>query len=251
MDDNKEGTPKGNWAIYPAGVWALIFVLGALVFFIYFGIDRGPVDRQKESLASEEPADQPLAHGFIEGELIQLNPYGWGNGTTAEFCGNARYSFESEPGWEQPMPCNPHVQIHIDTDVLIVIGPPQHFDSARSENGWWWPVRGVRSGIYTQAVEGWVPDDRDWVLLDGDIGPRPTPIVSLGETALTSYNFLVRKSPAGATKPLPDGNPDWIEGNQPVTLLENPVIGDDGHYWCNVEGWGTNGWIPCELQLTE
>lgn len=222
--------------------WIYTFLLGffsAVVVLLYLLKDNEAPTAFVDDGVIVESTPLQVRHDFRVGDLVKA--YG-----STRFCPD-----EPQPEGSQQVPCAfPSFNL-VDGDIVEIIGEPVLYKATVLGNGWWWPVRGVQSGIYTEGESGWIPDETSMFELDRPLPARPTPVVGSGDTALTAYNFLLHESPGGPTIPLPDGHSDWIEGGKEATLLEEPVQIDPPHgrYWCHVSGWGTKGWVSCEFQL--
>ena len=194
-----------------------------------------------------------IAYGnFPEGSILEL-------GTDINYC--AEFGKTSNPTY----PCNfdsawkgtvQQLQL-FRGDVVQIIGPPAAFvddyvgrfrdQKQQNQKKWFWPVKVVQAGIYTEGSIGWVPDSGGYITYLNKLEAlptRPLPDVVPGQIIKTRYMFAIRDEPAGTG--LDDIN--RVVWGYRARLLEVPLLANDGHFWCRVKADRSEGWIPCEFE---
>lgn len=226
-------------------------VAAVLVFVFFFRADNETKNLSKDNtsvtIETSTPGVPFLTHGFKTGDYVHIGKNMW---VCSPHEANA---LNTERCWEQE-------QLKSD-DYVQVTGEAKLLDKGEYYPGgrWYWPVNVVQAGVYSEGSSGFLADD-DWIF--GPISTLPTrttPDFKSGETVLVSFNFVLRRTPAGDPWVIGSyGYGAMVYGGAEVTLATEPTPGPDGRYWCGFyssELADFNGlpadtllWIPCELQ---
>ncbi|MDP2671270.1 MAG: hypothetical protein Q8P13_02295 [bacterium] len=227
--------------------FGLLLVIGSLtfvaVFVFFFGSDEEAENTastgQNQADVSANQVDTPtLTQQHEVGDVLRVPATYW--------------TCEVLP--DLPGRCLTQLHVH-QGDFVQVRGEPEILGKSEKYPAgfWFWPVIVLRGGVYVEGLDFYISDSDQLYGPFPELPSRRKPDFEIGEELLVGYNFILRASPNGEPLHIDEyGRTDLAYGRDRVTLMSEPVLGNDGHYWCEVQGQYVElGWIPCEFQRIE
>ena len=149
--------------------------------------------------------------------------------------------------------CNLWNHVHQGDCVRIAHHKPKLFDQSWAATQYWW-VEVLLGGVYTQGEFAYIAD---WAILEPvekEQCVRQEPNYEEDEVVDASYNLELGDALAGNAVGFDDsGEPLKILGGHKATVIEGPVLGPDGFYWCKIQPHDPlpEGWVTCEFMKLE